>query len=133
MTGEGIVIKIRGNTAIVRIEKKSACSGDCSSCGLCTTPVYDTEVINDANADVGDCVKLYMSTKKLYASALLVYMLPVLAIFAVMGVCGILNAPAAVTGALCVCALVGWICIIKVYGKRADLKSRAVEVISQKD
>lgn len=129
MIGEGIVIKTCGSTAIVRIEKKSACSGDCSSCGLCANPVYDTEAINDADASVGDKVKLYMPAKKLYAAALLVYMLPVIAVFAVMGLCSVFGAPAAVTGVLCVCALFGWVCIIKLYGKKADLKSRATEVI----
>ena len=94
MTGEGIVVKTDGKNAIVRIEKKSACSGECSSCGLCENPVYNVEVTNEAGAKTGDRVRLYMPTGKVCASAFLVYMLPILIVFAAMGICYLFKTPA---------------------------------------
>lgn len=133
MIGEGIVIKNDGDTAVVRIEKKSACSGDCSSCGICSNPVYDTEVINKAGAVAGDVVKLYMPTKKIYISALLVYILPIIAIFAVLGLCNVVDAPNLFTAVACALVFGGWVWIIKLYGKNANLKSCATEIIRKGD
>ncbi len=131
MTGEGTVVKINGNHATVRIEKKSACLGECSSCGLCENPVYDIEAKNSANADVGDKVVLYMPTGRVYFAAFLVYMLPIIAIFAVMGICYILSAPAYITAPLCVLILIFWIYIIRVYNKKADLDSEIKKIVNE--
>ena len=122
MTGEGIVVKTDGKNAVVRIEKKSACSGECSSCGLCDNPVYDVEVINDK-------VSLYMPTSKVCASAFLVYMLPILAVFASMGICYLLKTPTYFTAAICIVVLAVWFFIIRRYSKKADLKSRIESII----
>lgn len=131
MTGEGTVVKTNGRYATVRIEKRSACSGECSSCGLCNNPVYDIEVINDAGAQTGDIVRLYMPTGKVYASAFLVYMLPILAVFSVMGVCSLLAVKTSITAILCVAVLAGWLWLIRTYNKKANLKSSIEEVVKQ--
>ncbi len=131
MTGEGIVVKTHGGHATVRIEKKSACSGECSSCGMCQNPVYDVEARNTAGAHVGDKVKLYMPTGKVYRAAFLVYMLPILAVFAVMGVCYALSLPASATAIVCVVALAGWIYAIRRYNRRANLESEITEIVNE--
>lgn len=131
MTGEGTVVKINGNRATVRIEKKSACSGECSSCGLCENPVYDIEAKNSANADVGDKVVLYMPTGRVYFAAFLVYMLPIIAILAVMGICYLLSAPTYMTAVLCIIILAFWIYIIRAYNKKANLDSEIKEIVKE--
>lgn len=129
MKGEGTVVKICGDTATVRIERKSACSGDCSSCGLCENPVFEIEVLNSLNASAGDTVRLYMPTSKVYLTAFLVYMLPLLAIFAIMGAGVVFAIPKAIKAILYIIAIVGWICLVAVYNKRANLRSEIVEII----
>ncbi len=129
MTGEGTVVKICGENAIVRIERKSACSGDCSSCGLCENPVFEIEVSNSVKASVGDAVRLYMPTSKVYLTAFLVYMLPLIAIFAIMGAGLVLTIPTAVKVALYTVAIGGWIGLVAGYNKRANLRSEIVEII----
>lgn len=129
MTGEGIVVSVSDKTATVRIERKSACSGECSSCGLCENPVFDVEAENVAGAREGDCVKLYMPSARVYMSAFLVYMLPLLAVFAVMGICTALSLKAFVTAVCTVPVPVLWLVIIKAYNKRANLKSKIIEIV----
>ena len=127
MTGEGVVIRTSAQTAIVQIERKSACSGDCSSCGMCSNPVFDVEAENKIGAVAGDRVKLFMPTKKVYLSAFLVYMLPVLSILAVLGICSLLSVNPYVTALVALLAIAIWICIIRKYSKSADLKSVIVD------
>ncbi len=129
MTGEGTVVNVNGTRATVRIEKKSACSGECSSCGLCENPVYDIEAKNSANANVGDKVLLYMPTGRVYIAAFLVYMLPIIAVFASMGICYLLGAPAYITAPLCGLILIAWIFVIRVYNKKANLDSEIKEIV----
>ena len=129
MIGEGTVVKQNGKNATVRIEKKSACSGECSTCGLCSNPVYDAVAKNEAGAKVGDRVKLYMPTGKVFATAFLVYMLPLLCVFAIMGACWALKAPTPVTVILCITALVVWFALIRIYNKKSNLESTIIDII----
>lgn len=129
MTGEGTVVKICGETAVVRIERKSACSGDCAACGLCENPVFEIEVSNSLNASPGDVVRLYMPTAKVYLTAFLVYMLPLLAIFAIMGASLVFEIPDVLKVILYTIAIAGWICIVAGFNKRANLCSEIVEII----
>ncbi len=130
MTGEGIVVKTSGLNATVRIERKSACSGECSSCGMCENPVFEVESENKIGAKIGDSVKLYMPTKKVYMSAFLVYLLPILVIFAVMGICSLMGANGYVTAASVVAAVIIWFAGIKRYNESANLKSKIIEIIN---
>ena len=129
MTGEGTVVKIRGDYATVRIERKSACSGDCSSCGLCENPVFETDAINTVGASVGDKVRLFMPTSKVYLAAFMVYMLPLIAIFAIMGAGVVFAIPTVSKVILYTIAISGWICLALGYNKRANLSSEIVEII----
>lgn len=131
MTGEGVVVSIDGTYATVRVEKKSACSGECASCGLCRNPVYDVKARNKAGAVAGDRVKLYMPTGKVYGAAFLVYMLPVLLILAVLGICSILNAPSYIAPIVCGAMLVVWFVVIRDYNKKVNLTSDIVEIVKE--
>lgn len=129
MTGEGVVVEIIGNKAKVRIEKKSACSGECSSCGLCSNPVYDVEAINKANAKVGEKVKLFMPTKKVVGIAFLVYMAPILTIFLIMGICTVFKINNYINTALCLGAILIWFLFLRLFNKKADLKNVITEIV----
>ncbi len=131
MTGEGVVVKTDGSSATVRIEKKSACSGECSSCGMCKNPVYDVEAANNIGASAGDAVKLYMPSGKVYRAAFLVYMLPILVVFAVLGVCSLLNVRSVITAVVCAVALAVWFFLIRRYNSRANLQSEIIEIINK--
>ena len=133
MTGEGLVVEITGSKAKVRIEKKSACSGECSSCGLCNNPVYDVEAINKTDAKVGDRVKLFMPTKKVVGVAFLIYMAPILAVFLIMGICTVLNINNYINTALCLTAILSWFLLLRLFNKKADLKNVITEVIGQEN
>ncbi|MBR2477100.1 MAG: SoxR reducing system RseC family protein [Clostridia bacterium] len=131
MTGEGVVLSTDGTYATVRVEKKSACSGECASCGLCQKPVFDVKARNKAGAETGDRVKLYLPSCKIYVAAMVVYMLPVLLILAVLGICSILGAPSFVAPIICGVMLVVWLMVIRVYNKKANLTSDIVEIVKE--
>lgn len=129
MTGEGVVIETMGNMAKVRIEKKSACSGECSSCGLCNNPVYDIEALNNADAKEGDRVKLFMPTKKVVGIAFLVYMAPILAVFLIMGICALFKIDNYINAALCLLAILIWFLCLRAFSKKTELKNVITEII----
>lgn len=131
MTGEGVVLSIEGTYATVRVEKKSACSGECESCGLCRKPIFDVKARNKAGAVAGDRVKLYLPSCKIYGAAFLVYMLPVLLILAVLGICSILGAPSYVAPVVCGVMLVVWLLTIRAYNKKSNLTSDIVEIVKE--
>ncbi len=66
--------------AIVAVERRSACSGDCDSCHGCA---HQTEIVmvtayNDAGADVGDVVQVESETGRVLRLALLLYIMPMI-------------------------------------------------------
>lgn len=129
MTGEGTVISTEKTYATVRVEKKSACSGECVSCGLCHKPVFDVKARNKVGAVAGDKVKLYLPSCKIYGAAFLVYMLPVILILTILGACSIFGAPAYVAPVLCGVMLIVWLLVIRVYNRKTNLTSDIVEIV----
>ncbi|NOY64521.1 MAG: SoxR reducing system RseC family protein [Nitrospirae bacterium] len=77
----GIVKKIDGVTAKVVIKKSSACD-HCvkEECDMESVD-FEVEAINAANAQVGQTVKVVMKAQTYIKGALLLYILPVLALF----------------------------------------------------
>lgn len=66
--------------AIVAVERRSACSGDCDSCHGCA---HQTEIVmvtahNDAGAKLGDVVRVESESKRVLGLALLLYIMPML-------------------------------------------------------
>lgn len=64
--------------AIVAVERRSACSGDCDSCHGCA---HQTETVmvtahNDAGARPGDIVQVESETGRVLRLALLLYIMP---------------------------------------------------------
>lgn len=77
----GIVKKVEGVTAKVVIKKSSACDhcvkDECDMEGV----NFEVEAINAAHAEVGQTVKVVMKAQTYIKGALLLYILPVFALF----------------------------------------------------
>ena len=66
--------------AVIAVERKSACSGDCDSCHGCA---HQTETVtvtahNDAGAEPGDKVQVESETGRVLRLALLLYIMPMI-------------------------------------------------------
>ena len=84
MTQNGVVKQLLTHgRARVEVERGTACGGSCGSCEAC---VYDSRLVIDAENDIcarpGDRVVLESGTGGILGAALLVYMLPVVFLFA---------------------------------------------------
>ena len=123
MKGEGIVVESKDGYAIVRVQKKSACSGNCASCGLCENPAYDVKAKNPIGALAGDKVSLYMPSSKVLFAAFLVYMLPVMVLIGVLAVCKALGFSNVATAVLSIFSLACWFLLIKKYNKKVNFES----------
>ena len=77
----GEVIALKGQLAVVRVRRHSACS-QCGRCGLGITggePVDpEVEVKNPIGAQVGQVVRITMDTRQLLKASFVVYLLPIL-------------------------------------------------------
>jgi len=80
---EGIVKEIKGNKAIVKVERSAACK-HCSARGSCGMDLESQEVLieveNRLHAKVGDKVELSVPSGSLLKMAILVYILPILSL-----------------------------------------------------
>ena len=70
--------------AVIAVERRSACSGDCDSCHGCAHP---TEILmvtarNDIGAQPGDVVQVESETGRVLRLALLLYIMPMVLMFA---------------------------------------------------
>ena len=79
----GIVKSLDGTRAKVMVSRKSSC---CESCGKdsCDVPAQgiETEAINTIHAKVGQQVKIVMKPYSYMKGALLIYIIPVIALIA---------------------------------------------------
>ena len=77
----GIVKSIDGVTAKVVISRKNSCCESCvkDTCDLPENEI-ETEAINSAGAKVGQKVKIVMKSYTYYKGAMLIYVLPVIAL-----------------------------------------------------
>lgn len=75
----GIVKELRGNMAVVSVNRVSACGENCAQCkGGCTPSKAITKAENAAGAFVGDTVKVESDTGKVIFAAFMVYIVPLL-------------------------------------------------------
>jgi sigma-E factor negative regulatory protein RseC len=83
VTEKGIVAELSGHKAKVRIHKSSACAS-CEArhgCHIHDTKEMIVDVNNDLRAKKGDLVEISVPTRSFLRTSLLVYFLPVLALF----------------------------------------------------
>ena len=81
MTQTAVVVKVYGpGLCEVRVRRKSACGGICSSCAnLCETPDTDVLTVNPVGAGLGD--RVLIEGSRTLALAALVYLLPIILFF----------------------------------------------------
>ncbi|MEW6600078.1 MAG: SoxR reducing system RseC family protein [Nitrospirota bacterium] len=79
----GVVTRIDGNMARVLVQKKSACDG-CSIEGACkSTPEgMEIEALNAAHAEVGQRVKILLTTGEYLKGTIIVYGIPLVVFIA---------------------------------------------------
>lgn len=74
----GKVMRIDGETAVVRIVRQSACSGNCSECSGCANRSMDTVARMQLKVDVGDRVVLESDTTSILLGMFVVFILPLI-------------------------------------------------------
>ncbi len=82
MTERGVVTKIKGNKATVSFDRKSACD-ECHMCAV-TKDTMKVEIVveNTLNANVGDFVSIEMGERFVLTAATIVYIIPLVLVFA---------------------------------------------------
>ncbi len=74
----GLVKKITGDKALVKVVRESACGGNCAACNACGNREIELTVNNPIEAQIGDVVKITSSSRQVLQSVFLLYLLPVL-------------------------------------------------------
>jgi len=89
----GTVVEATDGTATVLVERSSACVG-CAAAGVCHTLGGGSDarvtVRNDLDAKTGDVVELGIEESSLVSASIIVYLVPVAALFAVAALAGAL-------------------------------------------
>ncbi len=129
MTGEGIVVSVSNETALVRISKSSACSHDCTNCGACQNPTFDTMVNNPIGAKEGDKVVISSDSGKILLISLLVYILPVFLMIIAAVFCDSLNVGIPGTFITFVILVLLWIGVIRKVNKKAHTEHTIIQII----
>ena len=87
MEEEGIVVEAQGETAKIRIDKKSACEG-CSAALICHPEEHDyVDAVNLVGAAAGQKVKILVRPEVYVKASILLYGLPIL-VFLTVAVAG---------------------------------------------
>ena len=129
MTGEGIVVKLNGNTATVRIKRSSACGHDCGECNLCKNPDIEVDILNPIGAKIGDRVKIGTDTRKVMLSAFVLYMLPIVGAFVLYGVLSSLNISAKIAVVSEIVWFALWFVYVRHFSKHKVTMSCALEIV----
>ena len=83
MTQSALVIEVLGEKAKILVRRKTACGGDCASCGGCADKMEISVVAgNRAGAKVGDTVIVETQNSRVIGGAALVYIVPLVLTFA---------------------------------------------------
>ena len=79
MTNVGVVIKILPDSmAEVAVTRRTACGGNCSSCGGCAYEgTMKTVASNKVNAKCGDEVVIESKSSRVYGAVILAYIMPI--------------------------------------------------------
>ncbi|GHV44202.1 hypothetical protein FACS189492_0150 [Clostridia bacterium] len=106
MEKTGVVIKIEGETAIVRIPREVSCGENCAACNGCNIAAsIDVKANNFTGAKPGDRVTVALADKKVLGAAFVFYVLPVITL---IGGYALFRAVGAVVG-FCLPLLVLWL------------------------
>ena len=79
----GIVVSTQEDEAYIRIQRESACGGNCASCSSSCAKEAVVKALNKAGAETGDCVELELESSSALSAAFLAYVIPL--VFLVAG------------------------------------------------
>ncbi len=92
MKARAKVVKIFGeNIAEISVVRQSACGENCHSCKGCSGMEISAVAKNLINAKVGDFVDVESKTSRVFFTALLVYILPIILFFVGYGMTEIIS------------------------------------------
>ncbi|MGB5823082.1 MAG: SoxR reducing system RseC family protein [Proteocatella sp.] len=83
----GVVLELIGDKAVVNVKRQSAC-GQCKACDLGTSEQKEINITakNDLGAKVNDKVNLLIETPDLLKAVIIVYLIPLVALLAGVGI-----------------------------------------------
>ena len=129
MTANGKVISVHGNTATVQIAKSSACGHDCGECRLCNPKHLQATVKNTVGAKVGDEVVICDNGTSILRTAFVIYILPIIGIFAVYAFATNFIKKTAVCVLLAILWVVLWFVYVKFCNKHKAPQSEIKSII----
>ena len=133
MQNEGIVTHLDGAYATVRIRKSSACGHDCGECRVCNNPEIEINVANAIGAQEGDTVIIGADTSSVLWNAFLLYVLPVMGLFAIYMTLYSLSVPTYTTIISVVLWIALWFVFMRKKSKNVNIKSCILEVVHEKN
>ncbi|NCB29945.1 MAG: hypothetical protein EOM66_00880 [Clostridia bacterium] len=77
----GKVISLSGKTAVVRFMRSDAC-GHCNACFHLGSQEADIEIVNTADAEVGDVVSIELRGSSMVRASLIMYGIPLIGLLA---------------------------------------------------
>lgn len=82
----GVVLEVMDQKAVVNIKRRSAC-GHCKSCEMGRSDVKEINVVakNEVGAEVNDNVNIIMETPDVLKAAIIVYLIPLMALVVGVG------------------------------------------------
>ena len=129
----GIVKELRGNTALVSVNRVSACGENCAQCkGGCTPSSAVTKAENAAGASVGDTVKVEADTKKVILAAFVLYIVPLLCAMIVAVIVSCFTTKLGPLLIVAVNAFLGAILLVKSMDKVIAPKTTVTKIINRK-
>lgn len=83
MKSIGKIVSADGEFAVAEVEKKSACTGECSSCASCKSgKKVRVKVLNKCGAAPGETVYITLSGIKAFTLGAMTYIMPIIIFFA---------------------------------------------------
>ncbi len=105
---------------LVELKRESACGGNCHSCGGCASPdeMHVAKAVNGIGANPGDMVVVETRGSVIFGIAALVYLLPVLLLFAGYIVAELIAGNSVLSGIFSAVGFIVGIIVIVVVGRR---------------
>ncbi len=131
MEQTGYVVSASGGAAKVRVDRESACGGNCVSCKGCPSSAVIVDVDDNLGLKKGDVVTLYEDTKKVLRYAAIGYglMAVLLVVGAVLGFMLTHRDIMALVGAAAA-LLIGFV-VVKLFFRNADTSFKVTEIKSR--
>ncbi len=130
----GEIVELHGRSAVVRIKRASACGENCAQCeGGCKPTSRTIKAVNKANAQVGDMVKLEMSSSMFMLLAFIGYILPIILAIGAYFIADSLTENTVIADAALIFTLIGVLVLFyiidKLPHKTSRFSTRIVKVI----